>query len=322
MKKYFICLLSLAIISFAGCQKTSDTFLTFENNIAAMNPSIDNQVTQGTFFAENIAVVSEKENMGGDEQLTSGAILLINVTNQEVVYADHVFDKMYPAGLTKLLTALVVLQYGELSDTVTVSSNATKIADIGAKVCGYKEGDILSLESLLYSLLISSGNDAAIAIAEHVGGSEEGFVAMMNQEARRVGAVHSNFINSHGLHNDNQYTTAYDIYLICNELLKTDMFKTLINTTSYTIEYKDQSGNLQEMTLESTNSKWRDRDNEELSSKTSIVGGLSGTTKKSGYCQVLLSENDKNEEFISIILNASDTQKLDSEILHLLSLTF
>lgn len=319
MKKCFLSLLSITVISFAGCQQSSDTFLSYEDTVNTVNHSVDHQVTQSNFFAQDIAVITEKENIGGDDLLTSGAILLINVTENETIYADHVFDKMYPASLTKLLTALVVLQQGELTDTVAISSNAVKIADVGARVCGYAEGDIITLDALLYSLIISSGNDAAIAVAEHLGGSVDGFITMMNQEAQRIGAIHSNFVNPHGLHDDNQYTTAYDIYLVMNELLKHDKFREIISSDSYTVEYVNKNGNPLTKILNSTNTNWNDAS--EVPDKLHILGGLSGTTKKSGRCQVLLSKNNKEQEFISIILKASNDETMNSQAFHLLSMT-
>ena len=117
------------------------------------------------------------------------------------------------------MTALVVLKKGELTDSVTVSYNASHIPVAGAKVCGFEEGDVITMDALLHCLLIYSGNDAGIAIAEHMSGSEENFVRIMNSEAKRIGASHTNFVNSHGLHDDNHYTTAYDMYLIFNELI-------------------------------------------------------------------------------------------------------
>lgn len=319
MKKCLLSLLSITVISFAGCQQSSDTFLAYEDTVNTVDHSVDHQVTQSTFFAQDIAVVTENENIGGDELLTSGAILLINVTDNETIYADHVFDKMYPASLTKLLTALVVLQQGELTDTVAISNNAVKIADVGARVCGYEEGDIITLDALLYSLIISSGNDAAIAVAEHLGGSVEGFITMMNQEAQRIGAIHSNFVNPHGLHDDNQYTTAYDIYLVMNELLKHDKFREIISSNSYTVEYVNKNGNPLTMNLSSTNTNWNDES--EVPAKLHILGGLSGTTSKAGRCQVILSKNNKEQEFISIILKATDDETMNSQAFHLLSLT-
>lgn len=318
MKKSYICILMIATIAFAGCQNSSDEFLAYKDTSVTSGYSVDNRITEGNFFAEDIAVITTEDNKGGDEMLTSGATLLIDVTDNKVIYADHAFDRMYPASLTKLLTALVVLKYGELTDSVKVSDNAVKIADVGAKVCGFEEGDILTLDSLLSSLLIYSGNDAAIAIAEHVGDSETVFVDMMNKEAKSIGAVHSNFTNSHGLHDGNQYTTAYDMYLIINELLSYDTFRSIISTKTYTVKYKDEDGDEQQKTLNTTN-EYLSGD-QETTNSFEIIGGISGATNKAGNCLVLLSNDSKGKEYISLILNASDNNTLYSQMNHLLSL--
>jgi len=317
MKKSLLFIIILVMAFFVGCQKASNKFLAYEDT-AVSSESNDNQITQGDFFAKNIAVVSDTDNHGGDEQLTSGATLLINVTDNKIIYSDHIFDKMYPASLTKLLTALVVLKDGELTDSVTVSENATNIADIGAKVCGYHEGDVLTLEALLNSLIIFSGNDAAIAIAEHLGGSEEAFADMMNKEASKIGAIDSNFVNAHGLHDDNQYTTAYDIYIVINNLLSYDTFRTIVSTSSYTASYSDGDGNDKQKTLVSTNKYLKGE--EEVPEGIEVIGGLSGSTNKAGNCLVLLSKDSNGREYISLIMNAVDSDTLYSQMNHLLSL--
>jgi D-alanyl-D-alanine carboxypeptidase len=317
MKKSFLCLFVIATIALGGCRNSSDDFLAYEDSAETAGHTIDTNVSQGNFFAENIAVVSEEDNIGGDDLLNSGSTLLINVTDNQVIYADHVYDKMYPASLTKLLTALVVLNHGELTDSVTISYNASHIEEPGARVCGYLEGDVISMEALLNSLLVYSGNDAAIAIADHIGGSEEEFIKIMNEEATKIGAVHSNFVNSSGLHDDNQFTTAYDMYLIFNALLKYDTFRNIIGTDSYTAVYKDKDGNNQEKVLNSTNSFLGTEDPE---SANQILGGLTGATSKAGSCCILLSKDSNNNEYIAMIMKAADSDTLHSQISHLLTL--
>lgn len=319
MKKSFICLLMIISFAFGGCQKSSDLFLAYNEATSASGQSVDNRLTEADFYAKDITVVTAADNTGGDAELTSGATLLINITDNKVLYADHVYDKMYPASLTKLLTSLVVLSYGELTDTVTVSYEASHIQEGGARVCGYEEGDVITLEALLNSLLIYSGNDAAIAIADHIGQNEEAFVKLMNEEAKNIGAVQSNFMNSHGLHNNDQYTTAYDMYLIFHELLKYDTFRSIIGSTSYTADYKDKNGNEKEKTLNTTNLYLSG--DEEITPGIQVIGGLTGSTSKAGSCLILLCKDSSNKEYISLILDAADNETMYSQMSHLLSLT-
>ncbi|MGF7144076.1 D-alanyl-D-alanine carboxypeptidase [Anaerotaenia torta] len=298
-----------------GCRTSFEDYLAFEDTAASADYTIDNRLTQAGFFAENLAIAVEGE---ADEELTSGASLLVNMADNQVLYADHVYDRLYPASLTKLMTALVVLQYGELTDTVTVSHAASHISQGGIKLCGFQEGDILTLDALLKCLLVYSGNDAAIAIADHISGSEEAFVARMNEEAKKIGAVHTNYVNSNGLHEDEQYTTAYDVYLIFNELLKYDTFRSVIVMDSYTANYQDRSGNQKEKTFKSTNSYLRG--DAEVPDGIQIIGGKTGTTKKAGNCLVLLSKNAAEEELISVILKSPDSSALYSQMSYMLEM--
>ena len=119
---------------------------------------------------------------------------------------------------------------------ITVSSNMGNL-ESGAVVCGLAEGDQLTLNQALHALLIKSANDAAVAIAEHIGGSVEGFADMMNEEAQAIGATNSHFVNPHGLNAENHYVTAYDMYLIFNEALKYDTVNEIISMTSYDTVY-------------------------------------------------------------------------------------
>lgn len=317
MRKRILCMAMIILLLFSGCQNSSDDFLSYEDTNKTSSYSVDNQLTQADFFANDLAIVTEKENVGGDDQLTAGASLLIDKTDQSVIYADHAYDKLYPASITKLLTALVVLKYGEMTDMVTISYNASHITEVGAKTCGFVEGDVISLEALLKSMLVYSGNDAAIGIAEHVGGSVEEFVQMMNKEAVKIGAVHSNFVNPNGLHDDNQYTTAYDLYLIFNALIKYDTFCTIINSKSYTAQYNDKDGSAKEKKFSTTNQYLTG--DETIDTGLVVIGGKTGTTSKAGNCLILLSKDKKEKEYISVILKASGSEDLYTEMTELLT---
>jgi serine-type D-Ala-D-Ala carboxypeptidase (penicillin-binding protein 5/6) len=321
MKKGLITGLSLCLMmwNLGGCQTRTQEFLTYREIAASSGYAMDNQLTKTEFFAEDLVVITEEENNGEDESLTSGSSLLVSVTDQKLIYADDIYDRLYPASLTKLMTALVVLQYGELTDSVIVSYAASHITEGGAKLCGFKEGDVISMDALLKSLLVYSGNDAAIAIADHMAGSEEAFVRLMNDEADKIGAVHTNFVNSHGLHDDNQYTTAYDMYLIFNELLKYDTFRSVIGTASYTAVYVDKDGISKEKEFKATNAYLKEEADEPEGIQ--VLGGKTGTTRKAGNCLILLSKDTSNKEYISVIMKASDSASLYSQMSYLLSLT-
>ena len=122
-------------------------------------------------------------------------------------------ERAYPASITKVLTALVALEKGNMEDLVTISAYAVKLSSANAKI-GMKEGEVYRLLDLMYGMLLPSGCDAAKAVAEHVGGSEEGFAELMNEKARELGMTSSHFTNASGLHDDDMYTTARDLAIL------------------------------------------------------------------------------------------------------------
>ena len=124
---------------------------------------------------------------------------------------------------------------------MTVSENAADQAS-DSSVCGLKAGDVVQLKDLLYGMMLKSGNDAAIAIAEHIGGSVEGFADMMNQEALAMGATRSHFVNPNGLPDENHYTSVYDLYLIFQNAVQDQTFLDIISTMSYDVVYTDVNG--------------------------------------------------------------------------------
>ena len=316
MKKRYLTILLIIIISFGGCQKSSDQFFSYKDYVSSTNIDLGIELSENNFFAENIVVLSDNEYSSQDDLVTSEAALLFDVTNNNVIYAKNPYERLYPASLTKLMTALVVLRRGELTDSVTVSNNAANIPVAGAKLCGFKEGDVISMDGLLHCLLIYSGNDAGIAIAEHMSKSEEEFVKLMNSEAKAIGASNTNFVNSHGLHDDNHYTTAYDMYLIFNELIQHDAFINIISQSSYTAVYKDIDKNEKSLSFNSTNLYLLGE--KEAPETLTIIGGKTGLTYRAGNCLILLSKDSNNAQYVSVILKATDTDVLYSEMTKML----
>lgn len=317
-KRYLTILLLITILSTGGCQKSSDQFFSYRDYISTAKTDLGINFSENDFFAENLAVLSDEEINTNDELIDSKAAFLCDVTNTQALYSKNPYERLYPASLTKLMTALVVLKRGELTDSVTISYNASNITVPGAKKCGFREGDVISLESLLHSLLIYSGNDAGIAIAEHISVTEESFVKLMNLEAQKIGASHTNFVNSHGLHDDNHYSTAYDIYLIFNELIQYDAFINIVSQNSYTALYKDKDNVDKKLIFNSTNLYLRE---EKVAPEgITIIGGKTGVTFKAGNCLIILSKDSENTQYISLILNASDSNGLYSDMFNLLSI--
>lgn len=269
-------------------------------------------------FSANLCVVSAKEDeTKKDSSITAASALIFDITDQNIIYEENVFKRLYPASVTKILTALVVLKNGNLSDTVTVSYEASHITEWGAVLCGLNEGDQIGLKDLLYCFLIHSGNDAGIALAEHIAGTEKEFAKLMNAEAKALGATHSNFVTSHGLHNKKHYTTTYDIYLIFQEALKNEVFLDIIKTPSYTATYHDKDGNEKKLSYDNTNRYLCGK--ADAPKGVTVIGGKTGTTQKAGSCLALYSEGANGHSYISIVFKADGGDSLYAQMNTLLA---
>ena len=255
------------------------------------------------------------ENEEREEDYVYG---LYRLSDQTVLCESGVLDKIYPASTTKLLTALVALKHCNLSESVTFSYNASHIGVPGAMVCGFEEGDTVMLGDLLAALLICSGNDAGIAIAEHVSGSVEAFAQLMNEEARRLGAVDTHFVNPHGLHNKDHYTTAYDIYLILNELIHYNTFLSIISMPSCEVSYVDANGYAKVKNFESTNLYFNGVF--EVPEEIEIIGGKTGTTNAAGCGLTLYVKDDKGVSYIAEVFHAPTYEVLYGKMTELMKL--
>ncbi len=165
--------------------------------------------------------------------LSAEAAVLMDMKSGQILFQKNKDKKMYPASTTKILTTLIAIKGGRPGDVVKVSREACQ-AD-GSSV-GLQEDEVVRLEDLIYMVMLSSANDAAMAVAQHIGGSVEEFSRIMNSEARAMGAVNSNFTNPHGLHDPDHYTTAGDLAIITREAMKNDIFRKYAGTYSHQIK--------------------------------------------------------------------------------------
>lgn len=271
-------------------------------------------------FAEDLCVVSD-ESAYDSSDVDSEAGLLLSLSDNSVMYSKNAFERLYPASTTKIMTALVAIKYGNLDDIVTVTEDAV-ITEAGATLCGIQPGDVLTMRQLLYGLMLPSGNDAGAAIAVHMSQTIEGFAQLMNQEAARLGATGTHFVNPHGLHDENHYTTAYDLYLIYQEALQYPEFREVTKTTAYPVEYVDKDGNPVSKTWEGGN--WYMTGREETPQGLDVFSGKTGTTKAAGCCLVMASREQgtqgaEEKEYISIIMKAENRNKLYQNMTNIIS---
>ena len=239
-------------------------------------------------FTKDLCVTAGDVAFEDENLQTAEAGTIMDLSTHEVLFAQNVHERLYPASLTKVMTALVAIRYGNLDDVITIDENALDI-DPESSVCYLELGDQYTLKQLIYGMLLASGNDAANAIAWHVGGSLEVFVSLMNQEAAAIGATNSHFMNAHGLQDENHYTTPYDMYLIFNEAIKYSTFTDAINQQSYTVTYTAGDGEQYERTWFATNYYFTGEatppDN------VTVFGGKTGTTDEAGACLSLLTKD-------------------------------
>lgn len=209
----------------------------------------------------------------------------------EVVYEKNAYSRHAMASTTKIMTALPAIEKGTLDDTVTVSKNAA--GQEGSSVY-LRAGDKINMKNLLYGLMLNSGNDAAVAVAEHVSGSVEQFAVEMTEKAHAIGAKSTQFKNPNGLDADGHYTTAYDLALITREALKQPAFKEIVSTKSIHVPLENNGSML-----------YLSNHNKMLQYYEGATGVKTGFTKATGRCLVSSAERD-GVEVIAVTLNAPD----------------
>lgn len=296
---------------FGTLEQAFDSSEVFTNALAAK----ENMRTES--FAQKLCVSSQGNvDCIKNAQLEEGQKgLLFSLSNHKVLYANGIYDKVYPASITKIMTAMLALQSGKLNDTVTITQDNVTLED-GSQVCGFVAGDQVTLDQLLHCLLVYSGNDAASAIAEYVGGSTENFVQMMNDYAAKLGCTGTHFSNPHGLQDENHYTTPYDIYLMLNEAFTYPEFTEITELPSYTVTYTGSDGTEKSTTLTTTDHYLT---GEATAPKdVTILGGKTGTTEVAGNCLAILTQNAYGKTFVSIVMGADTKELLYQEMNSLL----
>lgn len=270
------------------------------------------------YFAEDLCVANE--DVAAIEADTSEALAacFFNLDSKEILYAKNVHQRLYPASTTKIMTALVALEQAEdLEAQTTVSKEAITFTESGVSKADLKEGDVLTIHQLLYALLTVSANDAANVIAEQVGGSMEAFVELMNVQAQKIGATNSHFVNPNGLHNEEHYTTVYDLYLMFQEAMEHEEFIEILKATSYEASYVAADGTPVTKTWPSSN--LFTKGDVTVPEGVTAVGGKTGTTSAAKSCLVQLFEDAEGNSYVAIILGCEGRTQLYEEMQSFLS---
>ena len=237
-------------------------------------------------------------------EVQAEAAILVEEATGEILYEKNSHNKQYPASITKIMTSLLVLEAVErgelsLSDPISASSSALKGLPRDGSSAGIKVGEVLSVEQLLNCMLIVSANEACNILAEAVTGDIASFVERMNTRARELGCNNTHFVNTSGLHDENHYTTAYDIYLIAKACMEHDLFTSICGSKSAEIPATNLSD---ARTLHSTNaliSNWN-----RIGYLYRYAKGLkTGSTSEAGFCLLSLAEKD-GRKLVSVVLGA------------------
>ncbi len=237
--------------------------------------------------------------------------ILMDANSGTVLYGKNIHETYYPASITKILTALVILKHCDLDETVTFTHSAVNTLEPGSSILGARVNDQLSVRDCLYALLLQSANEVANALAEHCSGSVEEFAVLMNQEAQALGCTDSNFANPSGLNNPNHYTSAHDMALISQAAFENPTFAEIDATLYYDVP----AGQLQQYP-----DGWRYYMHHRMMKKndsnyySGILGGKTGYTSLAGNTLVTCAERD-GLKLISVILNGHQTHYSDTKAL-------
>lgn len=231
--------------------------------------------------------------------VTAPSAILIDAKSGKILYEKNANAKMYPASTTKVMTGILAVEYGKFDEVVTVGVNPSTKIERGSSQISLVPGEQLTMEQLLYGLMLESANDAAIAIAEQISGSVPEFAALMNAKAKALGATNTNFVNPNGLHDDNHYTTAHDLAMIAKYGMTLPKFREVVSTVKYTIPQTNKQP-ARDYITNGNKLIWKTADKYRYEYATGIKTGY---TTKSKHC--LVGGAKKGDvELISVIMGA------------------
>ena len=317
MKKILLALLVLTLL-LTGCTKQIKLKEEYNPNskLHISNKKVSLPVVRPESLANENAVIPFDAYIYDNADAEYEAGLCVDNVNNTVVYAQNPHKQIYPASMTKILTALVVtdaIEEGKIGvgDWITIQSDI-EFNESNVTVLGLKKDYQITVDELMHGLLISSYNDCAVVLARYVAGGEKEFAALMNQKALLLGATNSHFVNNHGLHNSNHYTTPYDLYLIFKEFLSKDYLLEIDKNPRYNLTYfKDGEKVVRE--IATTNAFISN--SFELPEGYHITGWKTGTTEKAGSCIIFgMAKENNGTEYICLVSNAKGHNALYDSI--------
>lgn len=272
-------------------------------------------VSSFIMFLENDGVMAAEveDDWPRGPEIQGDAGLVVDAETGNILYEKDIYGKYYPASTTKILTTLVAIENGNLDDVLTVSYAADNYVSKTSSRMGLTEGEQVTVEQALYGIMLESGNEATYAVGEHVGNSIAGFIKMMNRKAQSLGCEHSHFANSHGLHDDDHYTCAYDLSLIARAAYKNEAFMKITGTAFYNMP----ATNKHEAKI-LTNHHWFLNGTQPYDY---CIGGKTGATTQAGYALVTYARKD-GKTLISVVMHAPTWEAVYSDSRKLLEYCF
>lgn len=291
MKKRIIYICTIIILILANC-----TAYVFADD-ADEEELLENEVKE-----ISVETIAEEQK---EPVLNARAAVIYDRKTKEIIWGKNENEKKAMASTTKIMTAIVVLEKGNLSDVVTISKKA---ANTGGSRLKINTNDKVSVLDLLYGLMLRSGNDAAVALAEYVGGSIEGFAELMNKKATEIGLKNTHFVTPHGLDNIEHYTTAYELAVLTDYAMQNEKFSKIVNTKNTTISINGVARNIYNT-------------NELLGTLNGVNGVKTGFTNNAGRCLVTSCTRNGNQ-IITVVLGCDAKKYRTSDSIKLIEYAF
>ena len=285
MKNFFIKLSYILVI----------IFLTITNpNFSYADDYLEDNTTINV-SAEISETLAQTSDTLEASSINSRSCIVYDRNSQMILYGKNETKQVKMASTTKIMTSLIIIENCDLSEIIEVSKKA---AGTGGSRLGLKTGDKITVKDLLYGLMLCSGNDAAVALAEYAGGDIQGFADLMNKKANELGLTNTHFESPHGLDSDGHYTTAYELAILTDYALKNETFAKIVGTKNYTVTINGYAKNLSNT-------------NELLGYLNGVYGVKTGFTNGANRCLVTACKRD-DMDIICVVLGA-DTKKFRTQ---------
>lgn len=282
---------------------------TLESTAAEETEPTKTVVSSGSVSVTNgCRTINGQMPLGGTERLldTAQAAFVYETTSDTVIYSYNADQRLYPGSLAKILTALIAIEKCDLDAEVTVSTREISQLPLGSITAGLKNGEVVTVRDLLYWLILTSANDAALVLAAYMGGDEDGFVEIMNQRALEIGCTATYFTNCHGLDDSQQYTTARDIARITYAASENPTFAEIFYATSYTVPATNK--NEEERTIYSGNHLVYDGVLPQFKDSR-VTGGMPSYVSASSGASIALTAQANNMNLVVVIMGCTRTYK-------------